>query len=37
MEALARATPETLYPFISKVRNFANKTKWLIELAQKLK
>lgn len=37
MEALARATPETLYPFISKVRNFANKTKWLIDLAQKIK
>lgn len=37
MEALSRATPETLYPFIGAVRNFANKTKWLIELAQKIK
>ncbi|MGZ5221920.1 MAG: endonuclease III domain-containing protein [Chitinophagaceae bacterium] len=37
MQALAKATPETLYPFISKVRNFANKTKWLMELAQKIK
>ncbi|HET7116529.1 MAG TPA: endonuclease III [Hanamia sp.] len=37
MEALSHATPETLFPFIGKVRNFGNKTKWLIELAQKVK
>lgn len=37
MEALSRATSETLFPFIGKVRNFGNKTKWLIELAQKIK
>ncbi|HUZ59993.1 MAG TPA: endonuclease III [Hanamia sp.] len=37
MEALSRATPETLFPFIGKVRNFDNKTKWLIALAQKVK
>lgn len=37
MQALSKATPETLYPFISKVRNFANKTKWLMEMAQKIK
>ena len=37
MQALSKATPETLYPFIGKVRNFANKTKWLIEIAQKVK
>ncbi len=37
MEALSHATPETLFPFIGKIRNFGNKTKWLIELAQKLK
>jgi endonuclease-3 len=37
MQALSGATPETLYPFISKVRNFANKTKWLIEMAGKIK
>jgi len=36
-EALSRAAPETLFPFIGKVRNFGNKTKWLIELAQKVK
>ncbi|MDP4262545.1 MAG: endonuclease III [Bacteroidota bacterium] len=37
MQALAKATPETLYPLIGKVRNFANKTKWLAEIAQKIK
>lgn len=37
MQALAKATPETLFPFISKVRNFANKTKWLMEMAQTIK
>jgi endonuclease-3 len=37
MEALSHATPETLFPFIGSVRNFANKTKWLIALAQKIK
>lgn len=37
MAALSRATPETLFPLIGSVRNFGNKTKWLIELAQKIK
>lgn len=37
MEALSHATPETLQPFVGAVRNFANKTKWIIELAQKIK
>lgn len=37
MEALSRATPETLFPFIGSVRNYANKTKWLIASAQKIK
>ncbi len=37
MEALTHATPDLLFPYISKVRNFSNKTKWLIELAQKIK
>lgn len=37
MKALSRATEETLFPFISKVRNFGNKTKWLIEIASALK
>ena len=37
MTALSHATPETLFPFIGKVRNYANKTKWLIDIAQKVK
>ena len=37
MQALAKATLESLQPFIGDVRNFANKTKWLLEMAQKIK
>jgi len=37
MSSLARADAETLYPFIGKVRNFGNKTKWLLDLANKIK
>lgn len=37
MAALAKADAESLYPLISKVRNFGNKTKWLLQLAQTIK
>jgi endonuclease III len=37
MKALSKATPETLQPLISSVRNFGNKTKWLITLAGEIK
>jgi len=37
MKALSTATQETLFPLISKVRNFANKTKWLMGLAAEVK
>ena len=37
MQALAKATPEILYQYIGGVRNFANKTKWLMEMAQKIR
>jgi len=37
MEALANASSETLFPFIGSVRNFGNKIKWLLTLAQKIK
>lgn len=37
MTALSKAEADTLYPFIGKVRNFANKAKWLVEMAQKIK
>ncbi|HET9745894.1 MAG TPA: endonuclease III [Chitinophagaceae bacterium] len=37
MNALSKASEETLFPFISKVRNFSNKAKWLIGIAQTIK
>jgi endonuclease-3 len=37
MKALSRAADETLFPFISKVRNFGNKSKWLVEIAKTIK
>src|SRR5688572_28105933 len=37
MKALSKAEPEVLYPFIGKVRNFANKAKWLVEIAGNIK
>ncbi len=37
MKALSKATEETLFPIIKSVRNFGNKTKWLLELSAKIK
>ena len=37
MKALSKATPELLFPFIGKVRNFGNKAKWLTEIAETIK
>lgn len=37
MEALSNATAETLFPLLSKIRNFGNKTKWLMALSQTIK
>jgi endonuclease-3 len=37
IKALANASAEDVYPFLSKVRNFRNKTNWLLELAKTLK
>lgn len=37
MKSLSRADAESLYPFIKKVRNFRNKTKWLLELSSRIK
>jgi endonuclease III len=31
---LAKATPEDLHRYINTVRNFANKSRWLVKLAQ---
>jgi endonuclease-3 len=37
MQALAAAKPEELFPYIRKVRNFANKAKWLTAIATTVK
>ncbi len=37
MKSLARADAEILYKFIGKVRNFGNKTSWILKLSQKIK
>lgn len=37
MSSLARADEQMLFKFISKVRNFGNKTKWLMTLSKTLK
>lgn len=37
LKSLATANAEMLYPFVSKVRSFRNKTKWLLEIAAALK
>lgn len=37
MKSLSQATPEALFPFVSSIRNFHNKTKWLLQLATQVK
>lgn len=37
MKALAKAKDSDLFALISKVRNFGNKTKWLLALASQIK
>ncbi|HVZ97389.1 MAG TPA: endonuclease III [Chitinophagaceae bacterium] len=37
MKALSKATPEILSKYISDVRNFSNKAKWLTGIAGKIK
>ncbi|MDP2162076.1 MAG: endonuclease III [Flavobacterium sp.] len=37
MEVLAASNTESLFPFISKVRNFATKANWLIQIAKTVK
>ena len=37
LKSLTTATADMLYPFVSKVRSFRNKTKWLLEIASTLK
>lgn len=37
MKELSSVKPDLLFPYISKVRNFGNKAKWLVEMANKIK
>ena len=37
MKSLAKADSESLFPYVQKIRNFRNKTKWLLELSGSIK
>ncbi|MEO5642189.1 MAG: endonuclease III [Bacteroidia bacterium] len=37
MKSLARADEEALFPFVRKIRNNRNKSKWLLQIAQTIK
>ncbi len=37
MESLAASNESRLLPYLSKVKNYETKTKWLIEIAQTIK
>jgi endonuclease-3 len=37
IKALSKANADSLFPFVNKVRNFGNKTKWLLALAGHIK
>ena len=37
MKSLSRANKESMFPFVNKIRNFGNKTKWLLELSSTIK
>jgi endonuclease-3 len=37
LKSLSTANADMIYPLVSKVRNFRNKTKWLLEIATTLK
>lgn len=37
MESLSKATPEMLFKYVGKVRNFSNKAKWLTKIAHEIK
>jgi len=36
MTSLSKATPESLFPYISKVRNFGHKAQWLTGIGKKI-
>ena len=37
MKSLSKANTESLFPFVNKIRNFGNKTKWLLALSSTIK
>lgn len=37
LRSLSKADPELLFPYISKIRNFRHKAKWLIETSKAIK
>jgi endonuclease-3 len=37
MKSLSNANAESIYPFVKKIRNNRNKTKWLLELSSTIK
>jgi len=37
LKSLSKTEPEALYPFVKKIRNHRNKTKWLLELSGSIK
>ena len=37
LKSLSTVNADMIYPLVSKVRNFGNKTKWLLEIASTLK
>jgi endonuclease-3 len=37
LKILSEATPEALFPYLKGIRNFANKAKWLLGIAHKIK
>jgi endonuclease III len=37
MKSLSAADAESIYPLVKKIRNFRNKTKWLLEMSSTIK
>ncbi len=37
MQSLSKATPETLFPYVGKIRKHKDKSDWLIGMAQEIK
>ncbi len=37
IKSLAKADPQSIFPIISKVRNFAHKAQWLVKMANEIK